>query len=153
MTPVEPLAVAEAIIAGDPDLLLFDMRSDRTGNVAIPSAFAVDDSSALAVLATVNPGTRVILFDARGLRTEAPGWWPRSLTYYYLRGGTAAWQAEVMTPAELTGYDPASGEFNERQHQVAGFFSGASVSAQAAPPPPAAMPSDGAKKKKRAGGC
>jgi len=153
MSPVEPLALAEAIIAHDPNLLLLDMRSDRTGDVTIPGAFAVDDSTALPVLASVTPATRVVLIDAAGLRTEAPGMWPRRLTYRYLRGGADAWQAEVMTAAEPLGTDAASRELTERQHQMAAFFSGAAVSAGAvAPPPPVVMPSGGAKKK-RAGGC
>jgi hypothetical protein len=58
-----------------------------------------------------------------------------------------------MTPAEPSGYDVRSREFLDRQHQIAGFFSGASVTARTAAPPPTAMPSGGAKKKKRAGGC
>ncbi len=151
MSAIEPLDLAEAMIARDPTLVILDLRGDRD-EPGIPGGYAVDDSSAAGLLAAAAPTTRVVAFDEEGARVEATGEWPRGLTYEYVRGGLAAWKAEVLAPVEMTSYGVADRERAARQHQIAGFFSGAAVSSLVQAPP--ALPAGGAPKgKKRAGGC
>jgi hypothetical protein len=151
MAALSPLEVAEAIIARDPTLVLFDLRVDRTAR-GIPGARALDDSTAAATLAEVSPVARVVVFDDSGAVTTTRPGWPSGLAYAYVRGGLAAWQAEVLTPA-APGFDLASRAAAERRRMVGAYFSGAGASA--APPPPAptgARPAAGGGKK-RTGGC
>lgn len=152
MTPLEPLDLADAIIARDPSITILDLRQAQAGPV-VPGAQVVTDSSAPEVLGGVGPSTQVVVYDEQGTLHWAPARWPRGLTYRYLRGGFAAWKAEVLTPLPPSGFDAAGRERTERQHQVAAFFSGAKVTSSAAAPPPAptANPAGGGKKKSR--GC
>ncbi len=152
MTPLEPLDLAEAIIARDPSIVILDLRP-ASAEPRIPRAQAVTDSSATEVLSSAAPSMEVVVYDEQGTLHAAPASWPRSLAYRYLRGGFAAWKAEVLTPLPASGFDESSRERTERQHQLAAFFSGAKVtSSGAAPPPPAAAnPAAGVKKKSR--GC
>jgi hypothetical protein len=150
MAEVAPLAVAEAIIARDPTLVVFDLRADRSAR-GIPGARTLDDNTAAATLADVPAGTRVIVFDDSGSARETRPDWPAGLSYAYVRGGLAGWQADVLTPV-APGFDLASRAAAERQRMVGAYFSGAG--AVAAPPPPAAggaRPGGGGKK--RTGGC
>jgi hypothetical protein len=151
MTPREPLDLARAIIARDPSLVILDVRAHADSG-GIPGAQKVSDSSAAVLLADVASSARVVVYDDSGGRAAAPGTWPRSLTYEYVRGGLAAWTSEVITPA-VPGPDLASREAAARQRQVAAFFSGGGVSVAA---PPSAGGGGAARAgggKKRAGGC
>jgi hypothetical protein len=75
------------------------------------------------------------------------------LTYRYIQGGLAAWEAEVLTPMAPASYALADQEAVERQRQIAAFFSGAAVTATVKAPPPL-LPSGGSRKKKeKIGGC
>jgi uncharacterized membrane protein YedE/YeeE/rhodanese-related sulfurtransferase len=151
MTAIEPLDLAQSIIASDPNVMVFDLRTDRS-EAGIPGAFAVDDGAAASLLEGMAPSVRVVVYDESGLRREAPTTWPQTLRYSYVRGGLAAWTAEVTTPMEPTGYGLADRERLERQHQIAAYFSGTAVTT-AAPPPPPAMTSGTSAGKKRKGGC
>jgi len=63
-----------------------------------------------------------------------------------------AWRAEVLTPAEPTGYDNEEREFVARQNQIAAFFSGNAVRPTSVAAPP--MVAGGAKEtKKKSMGC
>jgi hypothetical protein len=73
--------------------------------------------------------------------------------YRFLRGGFAAWGAEVLTAAVPAGHTLAEREGIERQNQVSAYFTGAAVQSTSVAAPPPAMPMGGAKKKKKAGGC
>ena len=156
MSAMEPLALAEAIIARHPDLLIVDLRA-ATGTEAptIPGALrAAFDSSAIQALSHAGPHTTIVVFDEDGAMTSAPVTWPHRSGYHYLRGGFAAWETEVMSPLGMEGYDSDHRHFVQRQNQIAAYFSGAAVesSVAAAPPPP--MPTGNASKKKmKAGGC
>ena len=152
MTELAPLDVAEAIIARDPTLVIFDLRADRTSR-GIPGARPLDDSTAAAALAELAPTSRVVVFDESGTRHETAPGWPRALRYHSVRGGLAGWQAEVITPV-APGFDLVSRGAAERQRMVGAFFSGAG--ANAAPPPPArtgGAAGAGSGGKKRTGGC
>jgi hypothetical protein len=150
MAEVAPLAVAEAIIARDPTLAVFDLRADRTAR-GIPGARPLDDSTAGSVLAEVPASVRVVVFDDTGaVRMTRPGW-PAGLSYAYVRGGLVGWQAEVLTPV-APGFDLASRAAAERQRMVGAYFSGAGASA-APPPPPRTGGAAGGGGKKRTGGC
>jgi len=150
MAAIAPLDLAEAIIARDPTLVIFDLRRDR-GPRGIPGARPLEDSTAAATLAEVSPASRVVVFDDSGTTRATRAGWPATPTYRYLRGGLAAWQAEVLMPAPA-GPDADAREAAERQRMIGAYFSGAG--AVAAPPPPAATgarPAGGGKK--RSGGC
>ena len=151
MGVIEPLDLAESIIASDPNLMILDLRSDR-GEPGIPGAFAADDSTGAAMLEGVAPSVRVVVYDDDGARHEAPATWPTTLTYRYVRGGHAAWTAEVTVPMEPTGYTIAERERLLRQHEIAAYFSGTAVTTTTAAPPPA-MTSGAGGGKKRKGGC
>jgi uncharacterized membrane protein YedE/YeeE len=155
MRAMEPLTLAEAIIARHPDLVIVDVRAATGGEVpAIPGALrAAFDSSAIRALSHAGPHSTVVVYDEQGAMTHAPKAWPSGLAYHYLRGGFEAWESEVLTAVEMEGYDLERRAFVQRQNQIAAYFSGAAVetSVAAAPPPP--IPTGGAKKKKKAGGC
>jgi uncharacterized membrane protein YedE/YeeE/rhodanese-related sulfurtransferase len=151
MAVIAPLDVADAIIARDPMLVVFDLRADRAAR-GIPGARPLDDSTAAATLAEVPAGARVVVFDESGVRTATGTGWPTNLAYHYVRGGLAGWRAEVLTPV-AAGFDLASRAAAERQRMVGAYFSGAG--ATAVPPPPAAAGAarPGGGGKKRSGGC
>ncbi len=156
MRAMEPLALAEAIIARHPDLLIVDLRA-ATGTEAptIPGALqAALDSSAIQALSHAGPHTTIVVFDEDGAMTHAPKDWPHGFDYHYLSGGLAAWESEVLTPLEMEGYELERRAFVQRQNQIAAYFSGAGVDASVAAAPPPPMPTGGANmKKKKAGGC
>jgi len=151
--PIEPIAVAERIIARDPTLLILDVRADRSTG-ALPGAYPAGlDSSALAVLATAVPGvTTVVVCDEEGAFAAVPESWPRGLTYRPLRGGAAGWLHDVLTPAPPGGFSLADRDRALRQNQIAAYFSGATVKAQPAAPPPV-MSTGGAAKRRKGSGC
>jgi len=153
MEEVNPLELAEAIISGDPNLLMLDVRGELPeGEGRIPGSYSVSpDSAALAVLGAAAPSTVVVVYDQDGTLTAVPEAWPRTLTYKFVRGGFDSWHSEVLTPAEPTSYALTERAFIERQNQIAGFFSGAAVQSSVQAPPPAM--GAGPKKKKKALGC
>jgi hypothetical protein len=151
MAAIEPLELAEAIIARDPLLLVLDMRADTLGR-PIPGAVRVPDTSAARVIAATGRAVRVAVYDDTGSLSVVPAGWPAGFEYRHLRGGLAAWSSEVLAGPEATATDAESRAALERRRQIAAYFSGAGVSAPAAPPPPVA-PAAGGGGKKRAGGC
>jgi len=149
---IQPLEVAEAIIGSNKDLLILDLRTDLDEG-GIPGAYAVNDSTALSVLASAGSGTLVVVYDEAGSVRQVSGSWPSTLTYRHIQGGLAAWEAEVLTPMVPASYALADQEAVERQRQIAAFFSGAAVTATVKAPPPM-LPSGGSRKKKeKVGGC
>ncbi len=155
MKAMEPLTLAEAIIARHPDLVIVDLRVANGSEIAtIPGALKASfDSSAIQALSHAGPHSIVVVYDEEGAMTHAPETWPRGLDYHYIRGGFAAWEGQVLTPVEMEGYDSQRRAFVQRQNQIAAYLSGAAVEASVAAAPPPPMPAGGAKKKKKAGGC
>ncbi len=153
MQAMAPLALAEHIIARDPGLVILDLRQQHDTGLGIPAAFRItSDSSAQAVLASAGRWAKVVVYDESGSVRTAPGNWPRSYQYWFLSGGLTAWRAEVLTPAEPTGYDNEEREFVARQNQIAAFFSGNAVRSTSVAAPP--MVAGGAKEeKKKSMGC
>lgn len=152
---IEPLSLAEAIIARDPNLVILDLRREDAdeGMSGIPGSVLADpDSSVIPLLEGLAPGTVVVTYDADGSNHTRSGSWPENLRYLSLKGGFEGWQAEVLTPAEVMGYGSVEREFVARQNQIAGFFSGAAVKPSAVTAPPVVQ-STGPKKKKKAMGC
>jgi len=155
MQALEPLQLAEAIIRGDPHLLILDLRPTAEPEARVPGAIRVaPDSTALATLASAGEGAVVVVYDENGLLDQAPSSWPRTLEYRYVRDGLVGWRADVLTPLEIDSYDSERLSFIRRQNQISAFFSGAAVQTSTVEAPPPAMPAAGAgAKKKRAGGC
>lgn len=157
MKAMEPMELAETIIARHPDLVIVDIRGEGAGDgqTTIPGALqATTDSDAVRSLASAGPHSTVVVYDEAGSLTSAPDSWPRHLDYHYLRGGFAAWESEVLTAIEMDGYDSERRAFVQRQNQIAAYFSGAAVDASVAAAPPPPVPAGGARaKKKKAGGC
>jgi len=151
---IEPLRLAERIVARDPALLILDLRGANTER-PIPGAVAVSgDSTALPLLADAVSGqTTVVVYDAAGSLRAVPGTWPRDLAYVHVEGGHAGWVRNVLTPAVAIGSTLVERERVDRQRQLAAFFTGAAVQAPAAAPPPAATRAGPVKKKKPGGGC
>jgi len=152
LAALEPLALAGRIIAHDPLLVILDARSHREG-AGLPGAYAVDDSAAALLLAGLPPSVHVVVFDERGDRHTGAGDWPRTLNYRYLRGGLAAWKADVLAPAAPESVDLAARARAARQNQVAAYFSGAGVAAPAPPAAAGGAGGGGGGGKKKAGGC
>ncbi len=152
--PMAPAELAETLVAGSTaaPLTLLDLREESAREAAaIPGAQPVQlaDAEPPAALASAAPGSTVLLITAAGEAPPLPATWPSTLRYRSLRGGAAAWQAEVLTPPEA-----ALGPEAERQRQLAAYFSGAEAAAPpVAAPPPAPAPGGGAKKKQPGGGC
>lgn len=147
-----PLALAERLIARDPELLVLDLRADLDDDaVRVPGSIPVADTEGVpAWVSGAVPGTTIVLV-GDGAAT-VPGGWPATRDYAWLEGGAAAWEAQVLTPVEPTTQTPAAYAAIAKRNQIAAFFSGATVSAAAPPPPPPAA-AGGGKKKKAAGGC
>jgi len=155
MKPLEPMALAEAIIAQHPDLVIVDIReTNGEAGPTIPGALqAAADSGGTRSLSRAGPYSTVVVYDEAGALNHVPQSWPHGLDYHFLRGGFAAWESEVLTPMPMEGYG-LQRRLVQRQNQIAAYFSGAAVQASvvAAPPPP--LPAGGpAKKKPKAGGC
>jgi len=153
MSEIVPLELAQDIIAGDPNLVILDLRSSTDSTAGLPGAIRVEsDSVAQQHLSVAGGAAKVMVYDDAGSLQVTPPGWPPDLDYRYLVGGLQAWKTDVMTPAEPTGYGTAEREFIAWQNQIAAFFSGAAVrpSAVAAPPIVAGGP---AKKKKKSMGC
>lgn len=150
---VAPLDLAEAIIRGEPNLLILDLRGDAAGDERIPGSYPVmPDSSALKLLSAAASSTRVVVYDEEGVFHFVPESWPRNLSYEAVRDGYIGWHNEVLMPIEAGSYSLVERQFVERQNQIAGFFSGVAVQSTVQAPPPA-MSSGGEKKKKKSMGC
>jgi uncharacterized membrane protein YedE/YeeE len=157
MDSIEPLELAELIIAGDPDLKILDFRTiaGEDGAESIPGACGcgTDIDMATETANSVPPGTKIVIYDDVGIWSEVPGAWPETVEYRYLRGGYAAWETDVRTAAEPTGHTLAERERIERQNQISAYFTGAAVQTTSTSAPPPVMPMGGGAKKKKAGGC
>jgi hypothetical protein len=153
-TPITPLALAGDLVRRDPNLLVLDVRTVRPlDGIAIPGAVLTDTSGAAELIRGTSARVRIVYLDATGSMTDVPAGWPRGRSYEMLKGGYAAWETEVLTPAV-----PADASLTEqqrvaRQHQLAAFFSGAAVQSTSVSAPPPVMPASGGAKKKRVGGC
>jgi rhodanese-related sulfurtransferase/uncharacterized membrane protein YedE/YeeE len=152
-TAIAPLGLAEDLIAGDPNLMVLDLRPPAMSEDGmVPGALPVaEPATALPYLQTLAPDTRVVVYDEVGIRPQIPVEWPRTLRYYFIEGGFEGWRTEVLTPIEQEGYDLEQREFVARQNQIAAFFSGAAVQASEVAAPPPVISSGGAKKKKNRG--
>jgi len=150
---LQPLSLAEAIIARTPGMLILDLRADAdSAKTRIPGSYpAATPEAAQALLATAPVGATVVLVDETGTRREVPSSWRRNVDYRYLRDGFLGWELKVLTPA-LPGDTEEERIQAARQGQIAAYFSGAAVQMTevAAPPPMAAA---GGKKPKKKGGC
>ena len=157
MESIEPLQLAELIIAGDPDLKILDFRTiaGEDGAESIPGACGcgTDIEKATETVTSVPPGTAIVIYDESGIWTEVPGTWPVNVEYRFVRGGYAAWASDVRTAAEPTGHTLAERARIERQNQISAYFTGAAVQTTSTSAPPPAMPMGGGAKKKKAGGC
>jgi uncharacterized membrane protein YedE/YeeE len=152
--PMAPLSLAEDLIAGDPNLMVLDLRpAAMIEDGMVPGALpAAEPDAALPYLQTLAPDTRVVVYDEVGIRPEIPVEWPRTLRYYFLEDGFVGWRTSVLTPVEQESYDLEHRRYVARQNQIAAFFSGAAVqSSEVSAPPP--VISSGAAKKKKNRGC
>jgi len=157
MDSIEPLELAELIISGDPDLKILDFRTvaaEETAS-AIPGSCScgTDIEKAAETARSVPPGTKIVIYDERGIWTRVPGSWPENIEYRYVRGGYVAWNAEVRMAAEPTGNALVERERIERQNQISAYFTGAAAQTNRTAAPPPVMPMGGGAKKKKAGGC
>jgi uncharacterized membrane protein YedE/YeeE len=157
MESIEPLELAERIIAGDPDLKILDFRAiaGEEGVESIPGACGcgTDIARVTETVASVPPGTKIVIYDEAGIWTEVPGTWPETVEYRYLRGGYGGWVEDVTTTAEPVGTTLAERERIERQNQISAYFTGAAVQSVSVAAPPPVMPMGGGARKKTAGGC
>jgi len=153
MEAIAPLQLAEEIIAGNPSLVILDLRQEDDTGMGIPGAFKITaDSSAQIVLNSTGHWAKVVVYDRNGSVRNAPGNWPQDFEYRFLLGGLTAWRAEVLTPAETAGHGSQEREFIARQNQIAAFFSGTAVRSSQVTAPP--IVAGGAKeKKKKSMGC
>jgi rhodanese-related sulfurtransferase/uncharacterized membrane protein YedE/YeeE len=153
-TPIGPLALAEALVRRSPDLLVLDVREVRPlDGVAIPGAVVTDTTAAAELIRGAGAHARIVYLDATGEAREVPAGWPGDRAYEMLAGGYAAWEAEVLQPAVPVDGSIAEQRRIARQHQLAAFFSGASVQASSVNVPPPVMSAGGGTTKKRRGGC
>ncbi|MGK7312131.1 MAG: YeeE/YedE thiosulfate transporter family protein [Candidatus Longimicrobiales bacterium M2_2A_002] len=149
--PIPALTLAERLIAEDPDLLVVDLRPEAEDRV--PGAYPVTpDSSALPVLAGADAATDVVVVDPAGTLDVVPADWPEAPTYRVIRGGWAAWEAEVLTPVAPESTTAAELERVRYQNGISAYFSGATATPQVVAPPPA-IPTGGGGDKPKRGGC
>ena len=157
MDSIEPLELAELIISGDPDLKILDFRTVAGEETSSPipgsCGCGTDVERAAETARSVPPGTKIVIYDERGIWTEVPGTWPENVEYRFVRGGYAAWESDVRTAAEPTGHSLAEREDIARQNQISAYFTGAAVQTTSTSAPPPVMPMGGGAKKKKAGGC
>ena len=157
MDSIEPLDLAELIISGDPELKILDFRTvageDAANAIPGSCGCGTDVEKAAENVRSVPPGTKIVIYDEHGIWTDIPGTWPETVEYRFVRGGYAAWEADVRTAAEPVGHTLAERERIERQNQISAYFTGAAVQSTSTSAPPPAMPMGGGAKKKKAGGC
>jgi rhodanese-related sulfurtransferase/uncharacterized membrane protein YedE/YeeE len=153
VSPVTPPALADELVGRAPDLVVLDVRRARAeADVGIPGAVPVDSTGGAELLARTSPHVRVVLVGADTAPVTVPAGWPADRTYLVLAGGYAAWEAQVLTPAEPADASAAEQVRVARQRQLAAFFSGAAAQSSSVAPPPV-MSAGGGVKKKRTGGC
>ena len=154
-SPIAPLELAEALVAGVPDWLLLDLRSPGDpARPTLPAALPAADVAAVqAVLDALPPGAIVVVCAADTTAPALPATWPHALTYRSVRGGFAAWQREVLTARPLTDAGPQDNDMVLRQNALAAYFSGAKLETGFQAPPPTAVPAATARPKKKTGGC
>jgi hypothetical protein len=149
--PLMPTALAERIMAGDPELMVLDLR--EAAEARIPGSYTVAlDSTPLGPLSAAGPATDVVLVDADGSMAGVPSGWPAEVRFHLLRGGWVGWEKDVLAPAQPADASTREVERVRRHNAIAAFFSGAAVQAASAAPPPAIPTSGGGAKPKR-GGC
>jgi len=153
ITSIDPLQLADLVIAADPNLLILDVRADNpTGAPGIPAAVVASTAEIPPSLALADEAATVVVFDDTGTLSEVPAAWPRVPDYRFLRGGFEAWREEALTPLEAMGVSLEERNFCARQNQIAAFFSGAAVKPSSSAPP--VLPTGGPKKpKKKGSGC
>jgi hypothetical protein len=150
---IAPLDLAERMIAGDPTLMIVDVRTDDTIEERIPGAYPAPDAEVLlGLLQNAPAGMQVVVYGAGHHTHYASAGWPPRLTYAYVEGGFEQWSAEVLVPAAPRSASLEDRERAARQNQIAAWFTG-SVQAPSAAAPPPAMPAGGGAAKKKAGGC
>jgi hypothetical protein len=150
---IGPLDLARRIIAGEPTLMIIDVRTGDTVEERIPGAYPAPDAGTLSGLLTSAPaGMQIVLYGAGEDTQYASAGWPARLSYASVEGGFERWTAEVLTPAVPASTSLEDRERVARQNQIAAWFTGAVQAPSAAAAPPA-MPAGGGAAKKKAGGC
>ena len=150
---IEPLVLAEALVANANGLLIVDLREAKDpASKSIPGAVPGNEAI-LAHLESMPPGSTVVVFDADGTTSVLPDAWPVHYDYQFLGGGFAAWEREVLTPRSFAGASPDEREAILRQQALAAWFSGTQLEAARPGPPPVAAPTGGVRPKKKSGGC
>ncbi len=149
--PVAPLDLAERIVAGDPGLMIVDVRGDA--GTRVPGSYPVAlDSTAAPILAGAGEDTDVVIVDDDGSLDAIPASWPDRARYRLLEGGWNGWETRVLTPAAPANRTAAEMEGVRYQNGLSAFFSGEGTQAvQVAPPP--VIPSSAAGEKPKRGGC
>jgi hypothetical protein len=155
VTLLQPLDLAEMLVAGQSTQLLLDLdpgAADRSST--IPGAVSGSDASTvLPLLESLPEAWTVIVFDGEGQLETLPPEYPPHLDYRVLDGGFAAWEREVLTPRELASAMPVERDAVRRQNALAAYFSGTQLEAVNTPPPPPPVPTGKKKDPKKPGGC
>ncbi|HSM05891.1 MAG TPA: YeeE/YedE thiosulfate transporter family protein [Longimicrobiales bacterium] len=153
LATIDPLTLAEDVIAGDADLMILDLR-DGEPDAYLPGAYpAADPEMALQLLRSAPDGMRVVVFDARGTLERLPPEWPARLRYEALEGGFFGWEFQVLTPAPDASIRLTDRDWTERQRQISAYFTGAAVESSGGMAPPPAILGGNAGKKPKGGGC
>ncbi len=150
--PVAAIDLARRVIAGDPDLMILDLRGDAEDR--IPGSYpAAADESAAPILAAAGENTDVVLVTEDGALDAVPASWPARPRYRMLRGGWAAWDSDVLTPAQPNGTGAEEMDRVREQNGISAFFSGAGTLAPQLAAPPPVLPQGGSAAKPKRGGC
>ncbi|MEJ2538510.1 MAG: YeeE/YedE thiosulfate transporter family protein [Gemmatimonadota bacterium] len=153
LATLDPLSLAEDIIAGQADMMILDLREGDV-DAYLPGAYpAADPEAALQLLRSAPDGMRVVVFDARGTLQRLPPEWPDRLRYQALEGGFFGWEFQVLTPAPDESTRLADRDWTERQRQISAFFTGAAVESAGGMAPPPVILGGNAGKKPKGGGC
>ena len=154
-SPIAPVDLAEALVAGVPDWLLLDVRTPADATrPTLPGALpAAPPATVQAFLEALPPGTAVVVFGTDASPPSLAPEWPSTLDYRYLKGGFDAWTKEVLTAQPVSTADPELADAGRRQNALAAYFSGAKIEPSLPVPPPAAAAPGAHRPKKKAGGC
>jgi uncharacterized membrane protein YedE/YeeE len=153
---VTPLDLARHLVEGTADWTVIDLRTGaEIAEGPMPRALAISPAELASPSGwegRVPHGSFCVLVSREGGAKETPPV-PEGTRAAILRGGYAAWKAEVLT---LPAPPPAEAadrwtEYREREGLFS-FFTGVAAAAPASAAPPAA-PAGGGAKKKPAGGC
>ena len=104
------------------------------------------------MLAGADAATDVVIVDPTGTLDVVPAGWPEAPSYRVIRGGWAAWEVEVLTPAAPRSTTATELERVRYQNGISAYFSGATATPQVVAPPPA-IPTGGGGDKPKRGGC